>query len=122
MPYLKKFGVNPVTGKKMTSKDLIHIKFDKDDEGLFTFELFIVLNYLCFVRSLLNSFFCRTVPLPSSVQNLHRQQSHRHDQAYWKCFLLRSYQCESLTLLLTFYSNFLGTKLEEEPFERSAHR
>ncbi|RCN33450.1 peptidyl-prolyl cis-trans isomerase, cyclophilin-type [Ancylostoma caninum] len=35
IPYLKKNGVNPCTGKKMSSKDLIHLKFDKDDQGRF---------------------------------------------------------------------------------------
>ncbi|KJH45633.1 peptidyl-prolyl cis-trans isomerase, cyclophilin-type [Dictyocaulus viviparus] len=35
IPYLKKNGVNPCTGKKMTSKDLIHLKFDKDEQGKF---------------------------------------------------------------------------------------
>lgn len=33
IPYLKKHGVNPVTGKKMAAKDLIHLKFSKDSEG-----------------------------------------------------------------------------------------
>uniref|UniRef100_A0A915Q8C6 RING-type E3 ubiquitin-protein ligase PPIL2 n=1 Tax=Setaria digitata TaxID=48799 RepID=A0A915Q8C6_9BILA len=33
IPYLKRFGVNPVTGKKMTAKELIHLKFDKDSDG-----------------------------------------------------------------------------------------
>ncbi|KIH67229.1 hypothetical protein ANCDUO_02439 [Ancylostoma duodenale] len=32
IPYLKRNGVNPCTGKKMSSKDLIHLKFDKDDQ------------------------------------------------------------------------------------------
>ncbi|VDM62405.1 unnamed protein product [Angiostrongylus costaricensis] len=35
IPYLKKYGVNPCTGKKMSSKDLIHLKFDKDEQGKF---------------------------------------------------------------------------------------
>ncbi|KAJ1367466.1 Peptidyl-prolyl cis-trans isomerase 4 [Parelaphostrongylus tenuis] len=35
IPYLKKNGVNPCTGKKMSSKDLIHLKFDKDEQGKF---------------------------------------------------------------------------------------
>ncbi|KAK6020677.1 hypothetical protein OSTOST_13666 [Ostertagia ostertagi] len=35
IPYLKKNGVNPCTGKKMSSKDLIHLKFDKDEQGRF---------------------------------------------------------------------------------------
>ncbi|VDO24397.1 unnamed protein product [Haemonchus placei] len=32
IPYLKKNGVNPCTGMKMSSKDLIHLKFDKDEQ------------------------------------------------------------------------------------------
>ncbi|CAD6192456.1 unnamed protein product [Caenorhabditis auriculariae] len=44
MPYVKKKGINPCTGKKMTVKDLIHLKFDKDPEGNFrcpvTFRVF----------------------------------------------------------------------------------
>ncbi|PIO66635.1 hypothetical protein TELCIR_11646, partial [Teladorsagia circumcincta] len=35
IPYLKKNGVNPCTGKKLSSKDLIHLKFDKDEQGRF---------------------------------------------------------------------------------------
>lgn len=33
IPYLKKNGVNPCTGKKLSSKELIHLKFDKDEQG-----------------------------------------------------------------------------------------
>uniref|UniRef100_A0A8L8KFP8 RING-type E3 ubiquitin-protein ligase PPIL2 n=1 Tax=Heligmosomoides polygyrus TaxID=6339 RepID=A0A8L8KFP8_HELPZ len=35
IPYLKKNGVNPCTGKKLSSKELIHLKFDKDEQGNF---------------------------------------------------------------------------------------
>ncbi|CAB3404164.1 unnamed protein product [Caenorhabditis bovis] len=35
VPYVKKHGINPCTGKPLAVKDLIHLKFDKDDEGNF---------------------------------------------------------------------------------------
>ncbi|KAH7698603.1 cyclophilin Dicyp-3, partial [Aphelenchoides avenae] len=34
-PYLKKHGINPVTGKKMSAKDLIVLKFSRDSDGNF---------------------------------------------------------------------------------------
>ncbi|PAV64717.1 hypothetical protein WR25_20552 [Diploscapter pachys] len=35
IPYLKKHGVSPCSGKKLAIKELIHLKFDKDAEGKF---------------------------------------------------------------------------------------
>ncbi|VDM91751.1 unnamed protein product [Litomosoides sigmodontis] len=50
VPYLKKYGVNPVNGKKMTAKELIHLKFDKDAEGNFrcpvTFRVFTSTSHI----------------------------------------------------------------------------
>nr|AAC38986.1 cyclophilin Dicyp-3 [Dirofilaria immitis] len=50
IPYLKKHGVNPVTGKKMTAKELIHLKFDKDADGNFrcpvTFRTFTATSHI----------------------------------------------------------------------------
>ncbi|KAK6103553.1 RING-type E3 ubiquitin-protein ligase PPIL2 [Brugia pahangi] len=50
VPYLKKYGVNPVTGKKMTAKELIHLKFDKDSDGNFrcpvTFRVFTPTSHI----------------------------------------------------------------------------
>ncbi|MCP9261201.1 Peptidyl-prolyl cis-trans isomerase-like 2 [Dirofilaria immitis] len=46
----KKHGVNPVTGKKMTAKELIHLKFDKDADGNFrcpvTFRTFTATSHI----------------------------------------------------------------------------
>ncbi|VDD95996.1 unnamed protein product [Enterobius vermicularis] len=33
IPFLKRHGINPVTGKKLSSKELIHLNFDKDSQG-----------------------------------------------------------------------------------------
>uniref|UniRef100_A0A0R3RRP2 RING-type E3 ubiquitin-protein ligase PPIL2 n=1 Tax=Elaeophora elaphi TaxID=1147741 RepID=A0A0R3RRP2_9BILA len=50
IPYLKKYGVNPVTGKKMAAKELIHLKFDKDTDGNFrcpvTFRVFTPTSHI----------------------------------------------------------------------------
>ncbi|VDK84944.1 unnamed protein product [Onchocerca ochengi] len=50
IPYLKKYGVNPVTGKKMAAKELIHLKFDKDSDGNFrcpvTFRVFTPTSHI----------------------------------------------------------------------------
>uniref|UniRef100_A0A1I8EVD6 RING-type E3 ubiquitin-protein ligase PPIL2 n=1 Tax=Wuchereria bancrofti TaxID=6293 RepID=A0A1I8EVD6_WUCBA len=50
IPYLKKYGINPVTGKKMTAKELIHLKFDKDSDGNFrcpvTFRVFTPTSHI----------------------------------------------------------------------------
>ncbi|CAI2338406.1 unnamed protein product [Caenorhabditis sp. 36 PRJEB53466] len=35
LPYVKKHGKNPCTGKPLTAKDLIHLKFDKGEDGKF---------------------------------------------------------------------------------------
>ncbi|ULU05973.1 hypothetical protein L3Y34_018112 [Caenorhabditis briggsae] len=35
VPYVKKHGKNPCTGKPLTAKDLIHLKFDKGEDGKF---------------------------------------------------------------------------------------
>lgn len=33
VPFLKKFGINPISGEKMTAKDLIHLNFHKNGNG-----------------------------------------------------------------------------------------
>lgn len=33
VPFLKKYGINPVTGEKITAKDLIHLNFHKNSRG-----------------------------------------------------------------------------------------
>ncbi|CAG2201154.1 RING-type E3 ubiquitin-protein ligase PPIL2-like [Mytilus galloprovincialis] len=44
VPFLKKYGVNPVNGEKMTAKDLIHLNFYKNKDDKFhcpvTFQVF----------------------------------------------------------------------------------
>ncbi|VDK28892.1 unnamed protein product [Gongylonema pulchrum] len=54
IPYLKKHGVNPVTGKKMTAKELIHLKFDKSSDGSFrcpvTFRIFTPTSHIVAIR------------------------------------------------------------------------
>jgi peptidyl-prolyl cis-trans isomerase-like protein 2 len=44
VPYLKKFGTNPVTGKKLDAKDLIKLNFYKNEDGEYycpvTFKVF----------------------------------------------------------------------------------
>lgn len=46
IPYLKKHGVNPCSGKKLAIKDLIHLKFDKDAEGWIPKDLFCIFKIL----------------------------------------------------------------------------
>ncbi|VDN51741.1 unnamed protein product [Dracunculus medinensis] len=54
IPYVKKFGVNPVSGKKMSTSELVHLKFDKDDEGNFrcpvTFRVFTPTSHIVAIR------------------------------------------------------------------------
>ncbi|KAL5017067.1 hypothetical protein ScPMuIL_006656 [Solemya velum] len=44
VPFLKKYGINPTTGEKMSAKQLIHLKFHKNFEGKYhcpvTFKIF----------------------------------------------------------------------------------
>lgn len=44
VPYLKKYGINPVTGERLSAKDLIKLNFSKNAEGKYhcpvTFKVF----------------------------------------------------------------------------------
>ncbi|VDN03774.1 unnamed protein product, partial [Thelazia callipaeda] len=54
VPYIKKYGVNPVTGHKLAAKELIHLKFDKDREGNFQcpvmFRVFTPTSHIVAIR------------------------------------------------------------------------
>lgn len=54
-PYLKKHGINPVTGKKMSAKNLILLKFAKDSEGNFrcpvTYRIFTPTSVVVCIRT-----------------------------------------------------------------------
>ncbi|CAJ0960267.1 unnamed protein product, partial [Mesorhabditis belari] len=54
VPYIKKLGISPVTGKKLAIKDLVHLKFDKDTEGNFrcpvTFRTFALNTHIVAIR------------------------------------------------------------------------
>ncbi|ETN71538.1 peptidyl-prolyl cis-trans isomerase, cyclophilin-type [Necator americanus] len=77
IPYLKKNGVNPCTGKKMSSKDLIHLKFDKDGEGRFrcpvTFRQFTDHTYVVAIATTGNVFSYE------AVQELNLKANHLKD-------------------------------------------
>ncbi|EPB80148.1 peptidyl-prolyl cis-trans isomerase, cyclophilin-type [Ancylostoma ceylanicum] len=77
IPYLKKNGVNPCTGKKMSSKDLIHLKFDKDDQGRFrcpvTFRQFTDHTHVVAIATTGNVFSYE------AVQELNLKASHLKD-------------------------------------------
>ncbi|ELU15087.1 hypothetical protein CAPTEDRAFT_119317 [Capitella teleta] len=55
VPFLKKYGVNPVSGKKMIAKDLVKLNFHKNITGKFhcpvTFRIFNENTHIVAVRS-----------------------------------------------------------------------
>ncbi|KAL3994085.1 Peptidyl-prolyl cis-trans isomerase 4 [Acanthocheilonema viteae] len=77
IPYLKKYGVNPVTGKKMIAKELIHLKFDKDSDGNFrcpvTFRVFTPTSHIVAI--------CQTGNVYSleAVEELNLKRGHLKD-------------------------------------------
>lgn len=77
VPYLKKHGVNPVTGKKMSTKDLIHLNFSKDSEGNFrcpvTFRTFTPTSHIVAIRQTGNVYALE------AVQELNLKTSHLKD-------------------------------------------
>ncbi|VBB33028.1 unnamed protein product [Acanthocheilonema viteae] len=72
IPYLKKYGVNPVTGKKMIAKELIHLKFDKDSDGNFrcpvTFRVFTPTSHIVAI--------CQTGNDPNHLEKFNIEQFH----------------------------------------------
>lgn len=77
VPYLKKHGINPVTGKKMSSKELIHLNFDKDDQGNYrcpvTFRSFTPTSNIVAVRQTGNVYALE------AVQELNLKANHLKD-------------------------------------------
>ncbi|KAH7694918.1 peptidyl-prolyl cis-trans isomerase, partial [Aphelenchoides avenae] len=69
-PYLKKHGINPVTGKKMSAKDLIVLKFSRDSDGK-PFSVMLIVT----------SVF-RQLPVPGYLPHLHSDQRDRHHPAH----------------------------------------
>uniref|UniRef100_A0A0N5AAD5 RING-type E3 ubiquitin-protein ligase PPIL2 n=1 Tax=Syphacia muris TaxID=451379 RepID=A0A0N5AAD5_9BILA len=55
VPFVKKYGVNPVTGKKMSLGELIHLNFDKDEKGNYrcpvTFRVFTASSNIVAIRT-----------------------------------------------------------------------
>lgn len=64
VPFLKKYGVNPCTGEKMTAKDLIHLNFHKNAAGQYhcpvTFTVFTKNTKICAIKPTGNV-YCREV-------------------------------------------------------------
>ncbi|GMT14271.1 hypothetical protein PFISCL1PPCAC_5568, partial [Pristionchus fissidentatus] len=77
VPYLKKFGVNPCNGKKMTVKDLIALKLNKDGEGNFrcpvTFRIFTPQSHVVCIKPTGN------VYAYESVYELNLKRNHLKD-------------------------------------------
>lgn len=77
VPYLKKHGVNPVTGKKLSSKELIPLKFSKDEKGNFrcpvTFKTFTPTSHIVAIRQTGNVYALE------AVQELNLKTGHLKD-------------------------------------------
>uniref|UniRef100_A0A914UY15 RING-type E3 ubiquitin-protein ligase PPIL2 n=2 Tax=Plectus sambesii TaxID=2011161 RepID=A0A914UY15_9BILA len=77
IPYLKKYGINPVTGKKLDPKSLIHLKFGKDDKGGFrcpvTFRQFTPNSHIVTIRQTGNVYSME------AVQELNLKRNHLKD-------------------------------------------
>ena len=54
LPFLKKFGVNPITGKKCDAKQLIHLHYHKNAQGEYhcpvTYKLFSPNSHIVAIR------------------------------------------------------------------------
>ncbi|CAI5443542.1 unnamed protein product [Caenorhabditis angaria] len=77
LPYIKKYGKNPCTGKPLASKDLVHLKFDKDAEGKFrcpvTFRQFTDFSHILAIATTGN------VYSSEAIQELNLKRNHLKD-------------------------------------------
>ncbi|CAJ0585518.1 unnamed protein product, partial [Mesorhabditis spiculigera] len=77
IPYIKKHGSNPVSGKKLAIKDLVNLKFCKDEEGNFqcpvTFRTFTLNSNIVAIRTTGN------VYSREAVNELNLKRSHLKD-------------------------------------------
>lgn len=76
-PYLKKYGLNPVTGKKLHAKDLIPLNFAKDSEGNFrcpvTYRIFTPNSVIVSIRTTGNVYSME------AVEELNLKRNHLRD-------------------------------------------
>lgn len=76
-PYIKKHGINPVTGKKLASKDLIVLNFAKDKEGNFrcpvTYRVFTQTSIIVAIRPTGNVYSME------AVEELNLKRNHLKD-------------------------------------------
>ncbi|KAI1720285.1 cyclophilin type peptidyl-prolyl cis-trans isomerase/CLD domain-containing protein [Ditylenchus destructor] len=76
-PYLKKHGINPVTGKKLPPKDLIVLNFAKDSEGNFrcpvTYRVFTPTSVIVAIRQTGNVYSME------AVEELNLKRNHLKD-------------------------------------------
>lgn len=65
MPFLKQFGMNPVTGEKMTAKDLVKLNFHKNKDNKFhcpvTFKIFNENSHIVAIRPTGNVFLMEAI-------------------------------------------------------------
>ncbi|KAI8059580.1 peptidyl-prolyl cis-trans isomerase-like 2 [Gongronella butleri] len=77
IPYIKKYGTNPVTGEKLVAKDLIKLHFHKNDKGQFycpvTFKTFTDHTAIAAIKTTGNVFAFDT------IERLNIKAKHWHD-------------------------------------------